>query len=86
MPFALMYSVSTVYIHNDSLQRFLMMLAMILFVFFITYMPGFIVKMVRNVVRKKRDFVGKISKWRTPSPQFGNFHIFLPFFCHFINP
>ena len=29
------------------LQRFLMMLAMILFVFFITYMPGFIVKMVK---------------------------------------
>ena len=41
MTFALMYSV------NGFLQRFLMMLAMILFVFFITYMPGFIVKMVK---------------------------------------
>ena len=41
---------------------------------------------IRVVVRKKRDYVGKIPKWRTPSPQFGNFHIFLPFFCHFISP
>ena len=35
---------------------------------------------------KKRDYVGKIPKWRTPSPQFGNFHIFLPFFLPFYKP
>ena len=25
-------------------------------------------KRIKNVVRKKRDYVGKIPKWRTPSP------------------
>ena len=37
-------------------------------------------KVVGTWSEKKRDYVGKIPKWRTPSPQFGNFHIFLPFF------
>ena len=30
--------------------------------------------------------MGKIPKWRSPSPQFGNFHIFFTVFCHFISP
>ena len=37
---------------------------------------------VRDVVRKKRDYVGKIPKWRTPSPHPPSLEIFtffLPF-------
>ena len=47
----------------------------------------------RFVVRKKRDYVGKIPKWRTPSPSppslgiFAFFYRFFKiFFCHFISP
>ena len=39
--------------------------------------------------QKKTGLCGKNSQVAdplTPSPQFGNFHIFLPFFCHFISP
>ena len=36
---------------------------------------------LRVIVRKKQDYVGKIPKWRAPSPQFGNFHIFTVFFA-----
>ena len=44
---------------------------------------------IRNAVRKKQDYVGKIQKLRTPStppPSLGIFTFFYRFFCHFISP
>ena len=40
--------------------------------------------LLRKVVRKKRDYVGKIPKWRTPSPpppSLGIFTFFYRFFA-----
>ena len=42
--------------------------------------------MLGTLSEKKQDYVGNIPKWRTPSPQLGNFHIFLPFFENIFLP